>query len=473
MYDHADGVMTPPIHIDNAPNHYLQILSSIVFGSLECIGYDPSISIFMKTLRPAQLENPTSLPSTNKPPTQAQVNSPQTGGQIGGTATPESDSGIDSDVEIGLGLRGKPPYRPPSVRNTPRSPSCDLFNLNQQDHRLIGCGTMCYLARRDDKEYIIKDHWVLGGKDVALNEVKILREMQGVRGVPELVEYWLVEIAPNEVDKTMNSRYKVLGSIRGTSHTHVHLVLKPRVQPLHAFWTRVELVSALWDIIKIQQTVVKDCGILHRDCSLNNAMIEDDSNGTHILLVDWEFAVHIYAGQKYVIGGMGTLPFMSHSLLWQLSEAVAMSSLGKLPPLIQHHYHDDLESLFFQSWCTSALNSGVLLELDMISQLIGVKNGYRIYGPPACYKWAKQFHPYFKTLLPLATQWYHLIRNKGSLNAVTFQEVLDLLETHLAKLLKNKPSPELLFAKRVIAVLPKKRQASDFEDDDWDDDYLD
>ncbi|KAG1841641.1 hypothetical protein C8R48DRAFT_559898, partial [Suillus tomentosus] len=75
-----------------------------------------------------------------------------------------------------------------------------------------------------------------------------------------------------------------------TSRTHVRLVLKPRARPLHAFRTRVELVSALRDIVKIQQTAVEERGILHRDCSVNNAMIEDDGNGTNGLLIDWEFA---------------------------------------------------------------------------------------------------------------------------------------------------------------------------------------
>ncbi|KAG2080125.1 uncharacterized protein F5147DRAFT_784509 [Suillus discolor] len=447
--------MTPPIHIDNAPNHYLQILSSVVFGSLECIGYNPSISIFTKTLRPAQLKNPTSRPSMNKPPAQAQVNSSQTGGQIGGTATPESDLGIDLDVEMGSDLEESLPIDPPQLE-IPQDPLCatystlisriivndhayDILELIFSSQGLVGRGTVCYLARRDDKEYIIKDHWVLGGKDVVLNEVKMLREMQGVCGVPELVEYWLVEIAPNE----------------------------PRTRPLHAFQTRVELVSALQDIVKIQQTAVEDRGILHCDCSLNNAMIEDDGDGTHGLLIDWEFAVHIYAGQKYVIGGTGTLPFMSHSLLWQLSEAVgdpatsahswkvkvATSSLAKPPPLIQHHYHDDLELLFYVLVCICIESRGPLgvrhdLSADRSQEWLphlwsagtlqaGGDLKTLFFFHPNAHKLQKQFHPYFKTLLPLATQWYHLIRNKGLLNAVTFQEVLNLLETHLATLPKN------------------------------------
>lgn len=53
----------------------------------------------------------------------------------------------------------------------------------------------------------------------------------------------------------------------------------------------------------VQQIAVEERGILHRDCSLNNAMIEDDGDGSHGTLIDWEFAVHILAGQKYAIGG--------------------------------------------------------------------------------------------------------------------------------------------------------------------------
>ncbi|KAG1719322.1 hypothetical protein EDB19DRAFT_1973389 [Suillus lakei] len=77
---------------------------------------------------------------------------------------------------------------------------------------------------------------------------------------------------------------------------HVRLVLKPRARPLHVFQTKLELVSALRDIVIVQRTAVEDRGVLHRDCSLNNTMIEDDGDGTNGLLIDWEFAVHIDMG---------------------------------------------------------------------------------------------------------------------------------------------------------------------------------
>ncbi|KAG2139641.1 uncharacterized protein EDB93DRAFT_1253058 [Suillus bovinus] len=111
------------------------------------------------------------------------------------------------------------------------------------------------------------------------------------------------------------------------------------------FWMKAELLGAIWDIIRIQKTAVEEKGILHRDCSLNNSMIEDD--------------VFIAQGQKYARGGMGTMPFMSQSLLFQLSEAVDSiatpeRSLKCTPNshvvparLIIHHYEDDLESVFY------------------------------------------------------------------------------------------------------------------------------
>ncbi|KAG2123990.1 hypothetical protein DEU56DRAFT_712040, partial [Suillus clintonianus] len=149
-------------------------------------------------------------------------------------------------------------------------------------------GTVCYLARKDGEEYIIKDHWVLGGKTQVLNEISMLKKMEGVRGVPRLVEYWLMESEPDEVDETRRYHFKTPRSIKGTSRTHVHLVLKPRARPLHQFRSHAELLTAIRDIVKIQKYAVETRKVIHRDCSLNNAMIEDDGNGSHGTLINWE-----------------------------------------------------------------------------------------------------------------------------------------------------------------------------------------
>ncbi|KAG2056649.1 hypothetical protein BDR06DRAFT_1005943 [Suillus hirtellus] len=70
MYDHSGAVVMPPINIDTHPNDFLHIFSCLVFGKLECLGYDPSIVILTKTLRPAQLECASTFlrPSVNRSP---------------------------------------------------------------------------------------------------------------------------------------------------------------------------------------------------------------------------------------------------------------------------------------------------------------------------------------------------------------------------------------------------------------------
>jgi hypothetical protein len=61
-----------------------------------------------------------------------------------------------------------------------------------------------------------------------------------------------------------------------------------------------------------------------------------------------------------------------------------------------------------------------------------------------------RFDPYFKNLIPLAKEWYGLMRNNGNPDSVPFDAVLEMLNRHLAELPKDKPSPELLFAKTIL-----------------------
>jgi Fungal protein kinase len=57
-------------------------------------------------------------------------------------------------------------------------------------------------------------------------------------------------------------------------------------------------------LISVQRTAVEERKVLHRDCSLNNAMIVDLlGGGSKGFLIDWEFAVRINPDLKYAIGG--------------------------------------------------------------------------------------------------------------------------------------------------------------------------
>ncbi|KAG2095259.1 uncharacterized protein F5147DRAFT_778702 [Suillus discolor] len=90
---------------------------------------------------------------------------------------------------------------PPPPQCTPVQPTALPLadNLHHKENffarrGLVGRGTICYLVTLDDEDYIIKDHWVVGKDDqVVLNKINMLELMDGVPGVPKLVDYWIVE----------------------------------------------------------------------------------------------------------------------------------------------------------------------------------------------------------------------------------------------------------------------------------------
>ncbi|KAG2126070.1 hypothetical protein DEU56DRAFT_916219 [Suillus clintonianus] len=265
LYDHSGGVVSPCINIDREPDKFLQIFSSIVFGNLECIGFDPTISILKHTL------HRTHRPPDFRPAKHSRSPAPH---QTATLAIPDALI-VESETTTIEEIVNKPPY---TTEDAERKPAANI-PPSMVPPCLVGRGTTCYLARKDDEEYIIKDHWVLGSESEVLNEICMMKKMDGLRGVPHLVEYWLVEMEPGEVDETVKYRQKITRSLQGTSHTHVRMVLKPRARPLYQFRSRLEFLTAIRDILKVQKFAVEQRHILHRDCSLNNAMIGDDDGG--------------------------------------------------------------------------------------------------------------------------------------------------------------------------------------------------
>ncbi|KAG1886286.1 hypothetical protein F4604DRAFT_1675922 [Suillus subluteus] len=348
----------------------------------------------------------------------------------------------------------------------------DILHHKFAAQGLVGHGTVCYLVTLDNEDYIIKDHWVLGSDDqVVLNKIKMLELMDGVPGVPKLVDHWVVERSDGKSDITRKYQQKERRSTRGTSRTHVRLVLKPCGHPLHMFRTLKEFVRALRDIIKIQQAAVEERQILHWDCSLNNAMILDDLGGSEGFLIDWEFAVHIAADHKYPIGGTGTVPFMSRRLLNQviaLQEEANLESQKKkenrgcksvknpksssdslalpISYVVQGHA-DDLESLFFVfAWvcikfsgphgmvCQERLPNSLLhrwTSLDLAS-CAAFKISFFV-DPTNEKRLIDEFHLYFKDLIPLATEWRRALVD-NMIHPVSFNTILDILNSHLNKL---------------------------------------
>ncbi|KAG2105834.1 uncharacterized protein F5147DRAFT_654076 [Suillus discolor] len=204
------------------------------------------------------------------------------------------------------------------------------------------------------------------------------------------------------------------------------------------FRTLKEFVKVLRDIIIIQCTAVEEHKVLHRDCSLDNAMIVDLlGGGSRGVLIDWEFAVRINPDLKYAIGGMGTIPFMSCGLLTQLSDAQQAALGGKKLKYIPK---------------TSS---------NALALPVSHGNFFVTKKEERCL--VDKIHPYFKDLIPLTKEWRTALKDNME-NPVFFSTILTLLNTHLDRL----PDDEDLVStvktlKQSAAILTdrvKKRVAS-------------
>lgn len=288
FYDHSGGIVTLPVDIHREPDTFQYIMACIVFGRRDCIGFDLTITMNPKMISPVSgllwARNIKTLSRRRRkavaddrskprvqfvplsvdpciapfhshpvylPPYTTENRSPPLSSRpyplpTELTAEPMADS-------------RQPRFTPHPSDRSGNDEVIGKITINDHEylllkvlfscHGLVGRGTVCYLARRNGEEYIVKDHWVKGNKDAVLNEVKMLEEMQGVSGVPELVEYCLVEVEKGQPDETQNYRQIIHSSTVNMSRTHVRLVLKPQARPLHMFRSRKEFVKIIRDIV--------------------------------------------------------------------------------------------------------------------------------------------------------------------------------------------------------------------------------
>ncbi|KAG2756762.1 hypothetical protein P692DRAFT_20714900, partial [Suillus brevipes Sb2] len=67
MHDHSGSDITPCVNIVSDPNLYLHIISCLVFGNLECLGYDPSIAPTALDAPPIASSSKTDPPRQSSP----------------------------------------------------------------------------------------------------------------------------------------------------------------------------------------------------------------------------------------------------------------------------------------------------------------------------------------------------------------------------------------------------------------------
>jgi hypothetical protein len=260
VYDHSGGIVTQLVNIHQEPDKFRYIMACIVYGTRDCIGFDSTMSINPTQSRSAALwdRNVKNLSRRKK------------------TVKNRSDSHVQLEPHsmdpyikyLSPSSATEPPQtetESPLPSSSPNDNVIGKMKVNEHEYDLlrvlfsgqglVGRGTVCYLARRDGEEYIIKDHWVKSygertqeSMDIVMNEVDMLEAMKDVPGVPKLVEFWLVEVTPNQPDDTQIYRQKIHNSTMGMYRTHVRLVLKPKARRLQEFRSRKELVRTLRDI---------------------------------------------------------------------------------------------------------------------------------------------------------------------------------------------------------------------------------
>lgn len=112
-----------------------------------------------------------------------------------------------------------------------------------------GRATKCYLVKRGDEHFLIKDTWIVPGREPS--EVYFYREAStaGVEGIPELYDW--EDIAIDGVLDSTDLHRGVYPTL--VDRLHRRLVFTNPGESLESFESKRELISALNDIVKCRK----------------------------------------------------------------------------------------------------------------------------------------------------------------------------------------------------------------------------
>ena len=125
-----------------------------------------------------------------------------------------------------------------------------------QEECIRGRGTVCLRARRLDgknkgKVCVIKDAWV--DRSRVVKEVEILEHLRGLKiaNVPKLIAHEIVQVTI-EAGKRVDDSTVIFrdASMKMEIRDHHRLVIWPYGAPITQFSSKLELVSALLDIVE-------------------------------------------------------------------------------------------------------------------------------------------------------------------------------------------------------------------------------
>jgi Fungal protein kinase len=244
FYDRSGGVVSPPFNIHAHPEHLIYVLCAISFGSRDCIGFDLTMDI--KPM-PSQSRYFFSQPTPKQPGLRPQAETV--------ASLPPSPPPPDPLSTLPVLQTEK---RQPIGRMAVGREWYDLVDILFSSPGFLGRGTVCYLARRGDVSYVIKDYWVrVSSSRDSLNEVNMMKRLHHLDGVPKLQGYWFVHTEPEgdpalsklDIDCTKRYREDKWRKNMKFQRAHVRLVMTPRARPITMFKSKRELVSSIRDIL--------------------------------------------------------------------------------------------------------------------------------------------------------------------------------------------------------------------------------
>ncbi|KAF8573423.1 hypothetical protein K439DRAFT_1642992 [Ramaria rubella] len=211
--------------------------------------------------------------------------------------------------------------------------------LYHSDH-LLSRGTVVWAVSLDgqDGDLVIKDTWVPSAFEKGKqNEAVLLRRAhrKGVtNGIAQLRHYEEVQVGAI-MDTVVNNRRMALtrSAAFDIEKRHVRLVFSSLGVPLDHFASKLELVGAFHDCVMAHRELYFKAGIIHRDISLGNLLINrGGQEGNRGLIIDFDQAIRADVVSRNPPHMVGTLPFISRNVL-----------SGEGP----HTYFDDLESFYY------------------------------------------------------------------------------------------------------------------------------
>ncbi|KAJ7039592.1 hypothetical protein C8F04DRAFT_1085819 [Mycena alexandri] len=192
-------------------------------------------------------------------------------------------------------------------------------------HDVRGKATVCWHARRNGVDFVIKDNW--NEKNQNHIEAGILEVAKDIPGIAKLVTLETVI-----VDRTKDSTAPLRSILNGSDNSppfrlHQRMVMTPFARKIAFFRSKKELISVFIDAIEAHRSLV-DKNILHCDISSNNIMISDSTSSSYPtvaptsvgqllrrgILIDVDSALELN-NIGYWVGFVGTFVFMSSAVL--------------------------------------------------------------------------------------------------------------------------------------------------------------